>query len=435
MKIRNPRVLALPYPAQGHVFPLMELCLCLLKHGFTITFVNNEFIHERLMSECKEKGDLGDQLRLVSLPDWLDPAKDKNKPRKTTEASEQLMQQKLEEPIAETNGGGCIENITCVITDNHKGWALEVAAKMGIRRVAFCAIAATVFAWQITVPNLIGDGIISNDLSPKAPAMNTRNFAWARLGNLSMQKSAFQFFFSLDSEATEVADLLICNSSYELEPAAFDLAPGIIPVGPLLSNWLGNSVGHLWKEDSTFMYAAFGSFTSFDQTRFQELVLGLELSNMPFLWVVRPNTVECKKEAYPPGFQDRGRTRGKIVHWAPQQKVLAHPSVACLLSHCGWNSAVEGVNSGLPFLCWPYFADQFLNESYICDEWKVGLRLSLMKAGSLRDMKLKLRWRQLVGDPRLRERALNLKEVALNSVREGGSSYNNLQHLAERLKA
>lgn len=82
MKISDPPVLALPYPAQGHVFPLMELCLCLLKHGFTITFVNNEFIHERLMSECKEKGDLGDQLRLVSLPDWLDPAKDKNKPRR-----------------------------------------------------------------------------------------------------------------------------------------------------------------------------------------------------------------------------------------------------------------------------------------------------------------------------------------------------------------
>ena len=201
-----------------------------------------------------------------------------------------------------------------------------------------------------------------------------------------------------------MAYLLICNSYYELEPAAFDLAPEIIPVGPLLSNRLGNSVGHLWEEDSTclkwldqqpprsVMYVAFGSFTSFDQTRFQELALGLELSNMPFLWVVRANTVECKKEAYPPGFQDRGGTRGKIVHWAPQQKVLAHPSVACLLSHCGWNSAVEGVNSGLPFLCWPYFADQFLNESYICDEWKVGLRLSLMKAGSLRDKKLKLRW-------------------------------------------
>lgn len=163
MKISDPPVLALPYPAQGHVFPLMELCLCLLKHGFTITFVNNEFIHERLMSECKEKGDLGDQLRLVSLPDWLDPAKDENKPRKTTEASEQLMQQKPEELIAEIHGGGCIGNITCVIADNHTGWALEVAAKMGIRRVAFCPIAATVFAWQITVPNLIGDGIINND--------------------------------------------------------------------------------------------------------------------------------------------------------------------------------------------------------------------------------------------------------------------------------
>lgn len=33
----------------------------------------------------------------------------------------------------------------------------------------------------------VNDHVIQ--LSPKAPAMNTRNFPWARLGNLSMQKS------------------------------------------------------------------------------------------------------------------------------------------------------------------------------------------------------------------------------------------------------
>ena len=106
-KIRNPHVLTLAYPAQGHVIPLMGLCMCLLKHGVRVTFVNNEFIHERLMrSECEKKKLGDDQLRLVSLPDWLEPAKDKIKPRKTSEESEQLKQQKLEEFVAEINGGG-----------------------------------------------------------------------------------------------------------------------------------------------------------------------------------------------------------------------------------------------------------------------------------------------------------------------------------------
>ncbi|MFS7950479.1 putative 7-deoxyloganetic acid glucosyltransferase [Helianthus anomalus] len=63
---------------------------------------------------------------------------------------------------------------------------------------------------------------------------------------------------------------------------------------------------------------------------------------------------------------NRIHERGRIVGWAPQQQVLNHPSVACfLLSHCGWNSVLDGVSSGLPFMCWPYFADQFINQGYV----------------------------------------------------------------------
>ncbi|MFS7964553.1 putative 7-deoxyloganetin glucosyltransferase [Helianthus anomalus] len=53
------------------------------------------------------------------------------------------------------------------------------------------------------------------------------------------------------------------------------------------------------------------------------------------------------------------------MSWAPQQKVLSHPSIACFMSHCGWNSALEGVTNRVPFLCLPYFADQFHNTTYI----------------------------------------------------------------------
>nr|GEZ75554.1 putative UDP-glucuronosyl/UDP-glucosyltransferase [Tanacetum cinerariifolium] len=72
---------------------------------------------------------------------------------------------------------------------------------------------------------------------------------------------------------------------------------------------------------------------------------------------------------YPNGFMDRIGSRGKIVSWAPQQEVLNHPSagkIACFMSHCGWNSTMEGVSNGVPFLCWPYFFDQFLDATYIC---------------------------------------------------------------------
>lgn len=100
-------------------------------------------------------------------------------------------------------------------------------------------------------------------------------------------------------------------------------------------------------------------------------------------------TDNSNDDAYQKGFQDGVGTRGQMVGCAPQQKVLSHPSIACFLRHCGWNPTTEGVSDGLPFLCWPYFAEQFLNESYICDIRKVGQRFNKTKMGSSQGKKLR----------------------------------------------
>jgi hypothetical protein len=131
----------------------------------------------------------------------------------------------------------------------------------------------------------------------------------------------------------------------------------------------------------SMVYVAFGSFTLFDRCQFQEFALGLELSNRPFLWVVRPDIGHGAVHDYPVGFLDRVSGRGKVVAWSLQRQVLAHPAVACFTSHCEWNSTMEGVQNGVPFLAWPYFADQFINEAYICDVWKVGLRAEADETG------------------------------------------------------
>ncbi|RVX04843.1 UDP-glycosyltransferase 83A1 [Vitis vinifera] len=228
------------------------------------------------------------------------------------------------------------------------GSALEIAAKMGIHRASFCPMAATKMALLLSIPKLINDGIISNDgtlaknqmirVSPTIPAIDPHNFMWIRM--------------------------LICNTAYDLKLATFALAPDIIPIGPLLSsNRLGNSAGNFWPEDPTCLkwldqqppcsviYVAFGSLTIFNKQQFQELALGLELSNRPFLWIVRSYSTDSRNDVYPEGFLEREGTRGKIVGWAPQQKVLSHPSVACFFSHCSWNSTMESVSNGVPFLC------------------------------------------------------------------------------------
>ncbi|KAJ6738654.1 UDP-GLYCOSYLTRANSFERASE 83A1 [Salix koriyanagi] len=136
-----------------------------------------------------------------------------------------------------------------------------------------------------SIPKLIEDGIIDKEgiptkmqtimLSPTMPAINTAQLVWAGLGNMNSQK----LFFSLmvkNSQSMKLTDWLLCNSAYELEPGAFNLAPHIIPIGPLVaSNRLGDSVGSFWQEASTclewldqqppqsFIFRAFWKFKCF----------------------------------------------------------------------------------------------------------------------------------------------------------------------------
>eukprot|EP00250_Pteridium_aquilinum_P010924 c19718_g1_i1 orf=221-1981(-) len=41
-------VAVIPYPAQGHINPLLQLCQQLVPHGFTFTFINTDHIHRRI---------------------------------------------------------------------------------------------------------------------------------------------------------------------------------------------------------------------------------------------------------------------------------------------------------------------------------------------------------------------------------------------------
>ncbi|KAF5791973.1 putative 7-deoxyloganetic acid glucosyltransferase [Helianthus annuus] len=213
----------------------------------------------------------------------------------------------------------------------------------------------------------------------------------------------------------------------------------ILPIGPLLaSNRLAKQTGYFWKEDPTCLtwldqqpahsviYVAFGSFTLMDRNQFHELAIGLELTNRPFLWVVRADMVDEMNNNYLTGYMNRIHERGRIVGWAPQQLVLNHPSVACFVSHCGWNSVLEGVSSGLPFMCWPYFADQFINQGYVSDVWKTGLEFGKDESGIISRYEIKNKVEQLLEDKECKVRAAELKEKVKIAVRRGGHSDINL---------
>lgn len=445
-------VLAIPLPAQGHVIPMMELAKKLARHGFKVTFVNTDFIHSVVMNASNKNEDEDDDgIRKVSIPDGLELSDTRTNFGRLSEAMQRVMPQKLEELIQKMKDDGM--KIKCVFADNCMTWALGVAKKMGIKAVAFCPAPVTSLALFSTIPKLINDGIINgNDgsilrqqhvrLSPTMPALSTETFPWVCFTDMALRKSAFQHFVT-STEDLKYADKIISNSSVELEPETLSSFPNMIAVGPLLaSNSLGNQGGNFWSEDlaclswldqqpvSSVIYVAFGSSGSPDQKQVEEIAFGLELTGKPFLWVVRPGTNKEETEELAQ-FEERTGCRGLVVRWAPQEKVLRHPSVACFVSHCGWNSTLEGVSNGVPIICWPFCADQFLNERVICDSWKVGLGLEKdTSTGIVEKYEILKKVNQLFGDKNYKLRAMDMKGKLMHSVHQG-SSYRNWSNIIE----
>ncbi|PIA63031.1 hypothetical protein AQUCO_00200807v1 [Aquilegia coerulea] len=449
----KPHAIVAPYPVQGHVIPHMELSHRLVNCGFKITFVNTEYNHKRIAATL-HNGQEDNQIHMVAISDGLLAAEDRNDIGKLTEAVIRVLPREVETLIKNINGSDNQDDITCIISD--MGWVLELGPKMGIQTAAFFTMGAGPVALMSNITKLIDTGIINPDgtlikdqivqLSTAMPAMKTSHFIWLCFHDLNTQKIAFDSTVK-NTQLTECANWILCNTSYELEPAALALIPNVLPIGPLLaSSTLGQSLGHFWPEDSTCLtwlnqqparsvvYVAFGSFTIFDCIQFHELALGLELSDKPFLWVVRPDMTKESSDAYPEGFHDRVAIRAQMVGWAPQQKVLSHPSIACFISHCGWNSTLESVSNGVPFLCWPYFADQFSNQSQICDVWKVGLELNKDQSGIVSQKEIKEKVEKLLGCDGIRTRISELKEKVTKSLSHGGSSSRNFEMFVDGIQ-
>ena len=161
-KMARPHILALPFPAQGHVIPMMELSQRLVSHGFKVTFVNSDYNHKRVLSAMSDTSRLDDRIRLVSIPDGMEPWEDRNDLGRLVEAARSVMSKKLEELMWEIDESG-EDKITCVIADESFGWALELADKMKLGRVAFWSASAAALAFLFSVPKLRRDGIIDEN--------------------------------------------------------------------------------------------------------------------------------------------------------------------------------------------------------------------------------------------------------------------------------
>lgn len=159
--MQNSHVLVLPFPAQGHVNPLMHFARRLANLGSKVTFVNTDFNLRRVLSAMGGRSDpTGSCVNLVSIPDGMDPEDDRTDIGKLCEAMLITMPKKLQDLIEDINKN---HPITCIVVDGCMGWAREVADKLGIRVAMFWPASAAIFGQLASIPNLIRDGYIDSD--------------------------------------------------------------------------------------------------------------------------------------------------------------------------------------------------------------------------------------------------------------------------------
>ncbi|KAJ4723643.1 Glycosyltransferase [Melia azedarach] len=464
-----------PFMEQGHMIPMTDIAKLLADRGVIITIFTTPLNAARLKATVDRGIKSGLQIQILQL---RFPCVEAGLP----EGCENLdMLPSLElvsnyfaaidmlQDQAEKLFGELKPQPNCIIADINMLCTSHIAGKFNIPRISFHGIGCFCF---ICFNNLRSSKVLETITSDSEhfaiPGLPDKvEFTKPQVTSLNQQVKAI-------TEKVHLAELssygVIISSFEELEPAYVKEYKKIKQdrvwcIGPVslynrdyldkaergkkssidkekCLNWLDS------KNPSSVVYACLGSLCKLIPSQMIELGLGLEASNRPFIWVIRDveTSEELQKWVIEDGFEERIKGRGFLIWgWAPQVLILSHPSVGGFLTHCGWNSTVEGISAGLPLLTWPLFGDQFVNEKFIVQILKVGVRVGvekptrwleeksvgvLVKRDNVKNAVGRLMDGGKEGEER-RERARELGKMAKLAVQEGGSSHRNITLLLE----
>ncbi|XP_061340015.1 UDP-glycosyltransferase 84B2-like [Gastrolobium bilobum] len=454
---KNINVLMVSMALQGHINPMLKFAKLLISKGVHVTIATTEEGRHRMLkhnaSINTNPNSHNSEIQLEFFSDGLSLDFDRSDTETLVKTIREKGSKNLSSLITNLTK---VHNYSCVIVNPFVPWAIDVVADHGIPCallwIQACAVYSIYYRYfKNTNPFPNFEDPNEKVQLPGLPVLEVRD-----LPSFVLPSSPYHFkevmvhlYHSLDK-----VKWILGASFFEIEEeivkSMASLAP-IYPIGPLVSPFLlgekensdvsvdmwnaeDSCIG--WLDDkpsSSVIYVSFGSLIVLSQKQIDNIAMALKNSNKAFLWVVKPrdggsNNKEDVAEL-PLEFFEETKGRGLVVKWCQQEKVLMHPAVACFISHCGWNSTLETVVTGVPVIACPFWTDQPTNAMLIANVFQNGVKMNCGEDGIANAEEIERCIRDVMEGPsaaEMKNRAMKMKESARKALQEGGTSNKNI---------
>ncbi|EOY08014.1 UDP-Glycosyltransferase superfamily protein, putative [Theobroma cacao] len=480
MESCEPHFLFVPLMCPGHIIPLMDIARLLGERNVAVTMVITPLNATRFGSVIERALKSGLPINFLQLQF---PSTEVGLP-KGCESIDRLpsldlvgkfltAQSMLQEPLEEALQG-MKPFPSCIVTDKNIPWIATTASKFQIPRILFDGTSSFTHICSHNLHKSMVYEHFSDSEPFVIPGLPHRiEFTKAQLPssfNPGSNKDLMAFRQTVKASEAGAFGVLL-NTFEELETEyvkAYREATGfkVWCIGPVsLCNreildkaergripaidenqcmkWLD------FQAAGSVIYVCFGTLNRIPSLQLIEIAIALEASNRPFIWVLREGYKREEMETWldEVGYEERIKGRGLLIRgWASQVLILSHQAIGGFLTHCGWNSTLEGICAGVPMITWPLFAEQFYNEKLIVQVLDIGVGVgtqqvvmhfgendksgALVKAEDIKKAIDKLMDAGEEGEQR-RKKAAELAATAEKAVAQGGSSYLNITLLIE----
>ncbi|CAI0627546.1 unnamed protein product [Linum tenue] len=384
---RKAHVVLLPYPSQGHINPLLQFAKRLSSKGVKATMATTHYTVGSITASPAVA------VAVEPISDGFDAggfvqARDE---RTFLQSFETHGTRTLSELVARHERTD--SPVTCIVYDSFLPWALDVARGHRIYGAAFftnsatvCGVFCRVSRGVIKLPLASEEDGVAVPGLPKLGRVDLPTFVRFPESNPAYLAMVLCQYSNLDEWPARLIGPMV-PSSYLDGRIAGDKGYGASLWKPLSDEclkWLEN------KEPRSVAYISFGSMVNLTEEQMGEIA-----------------------------------------------ELLAHKATGCFVTHCGWNSTLEGLSLGVPMVAMPQWSDQVTNAKYVEEIWKIGVRVKEDETGVVRREEVARCLKEVMMEGsrslEIKVAARKWKQMAVEAVSEGGESDREINNFVRKL--